>query len=758
MDSSLIMEVLPYFLILAIYLTLLLPVRTRAEGPDIRDLSLERLLNLDVTSVSMRPQKLMEVATSVYVIKSEDIRRSGATRLQDVLNLVPGAWFGDASYTTPTGEIRENAIVGPNTILWILDGVHIMNPISSGILFESFDVPLSEIERIEVIKGPGGSIYGANAATGVISIFTKNGENAEGLHASLDGGTQRYVAPTIRYGWEAKENLFLTAWGRFKHHDGYDRNPDFQGDSVWATVVTGAKFKIKNRFTEPDDDQQGLSGGVNWNYQPGEAWKWTGWISQYQMESRQYSRFISPYSDSAPANGGLPKPPDSVFLNPEHMRQTLADGRLDWIANDKESLFLNLSHWHYDLMSAYGAGSHFVFDVTNLEFQNEYRLNEANHLSAGSNVRRIHAQFLDLPAAGPLAVQHPEREDFLFGTFLQDEIRFGPLWRLTMGAKAETYTLTGKKPEVSPSLRLAYLPSQEMTFWGAASRSITTATYVQSETDYRVAQVPPAWYLKQDPRFAQAPPAAGKWVTVLSGNDVKPVDYYTLEAGHRGSHGSRIQWDLSAFYKWGLNRVALTPLDASLQTVVPSKAHPGDTIVPIYLANLIDRQDFGGESILRLLPTSYLSLELSYALFYTYNYNGLPIPGDPNGATYVQPKDEDKRSPRHIARLKTYLDLPWKSAFTANLMMTSPFSRGTPFNYLSQEGDESGGLIVDPPRYQFHLDLVLQKSFFRERCTLSIWGRDLLADPYVEAFYNYTLVAYPHQVHRTFGASLDYQL
>ncbi|MDB5105949.1 MAG: TonB-dependent receptor, plug [Fibrobacteres bacterium] len=731
----------------------------RAEDPNSRQLSLERLLDLDITSVSMRPQKMMEVASSIYVIHGEDIRRSGATRIQDVLNLVPGVWFGDITHSVPTGEIRENAIGGPNTLLWILDGVHIMNPVSSGIMFEVFDLPLGEIERIEVIKGPGGSIYGANAATGVISIFTKKGLDAEGLHASVEAGTQEYFAPLVRYGWEARENLFLTVWSKFKNHAGYDQAPAFKGDSVWAPLANGARFRIKNGFTEPDDDQRGLSGGINWDYQPSDTWKWTGWVSHYGMESGQYTILPSAYPDSAPSAGADAKPPDSVYFKREDMGQILADGRVDWIANDRESLFLNLSHWHYDLLSAFAGGARFNFDVTNLEFQNEYRLNPANHLSAGSNVRRIHCAFRDLPEDGPLSLRHPEREDFLFGAFAQDEMSLGPRWRITLGAKAESYTLTGKLPEVSPSLRLAYLPSKEMTFWGAASRSITTATYIQSETDFRVSQVPPAWYLKQDPRFAtQAPPAAGKWATVLTGDDVKPVDYYTLEAGHRGSRGSKIQWDVSAFYKWGLNRVAVMPFDNSLQTVALSKSHPGDTIVPLYLANLIDREDFGGESVLRLLPTRYLSLEMSYTLFYTWNYKGLPIPGDPDGATYVQPKDEDRRTPRHIERVKADLELPWNTMLSANLMVTSPFARGTPFNYLTQSGDEDGGLIVDPPAMQYHLDLVLRKSLFGERMEVSAWGRNLLADPYVESYYKYTVPAFPHQVHRTFGVTMDWRM
>ena len=164
-------------------------------GVNMSDLSLKKIMDLDVTSVSKRTQKLRDVATSVYVISEDDIRRSGATRLQDVLKLAPGAFFGDVSYSITEIGVREGMGVFSSTLAWLLDGVPITNPIIGGMFFNAADFPLEDIERIEVIKGPGGVIYGANSASGIISIFTKRGESALGLRASLAGGTQGYLAP-----------------------------------------------------------------------------------------------------------------------------------------------------------------------------------------------------------------------------------------------------------------------------------------------------------------------------------------------------------------------------------------------------------------------------------------------------------------------------------------------------------------------------------------------------------------------------------
>ena len=312
----------------------------------------------------------------------------------------------------------------------------------------------------------------------------------------------------------------------------------------------------------------------------------------------------------------------------------------------------------------------------------------------------------------------------------------------------------GFAPEISPSVRLAYHPAPELTFWTAASRSINTPPYTASDVEVRVAQIPPEWFLAENGVPLKGP-ALGKFLAIVPNENVKVTDYYTLEAGHRGSHGHRLQWDVSTFYCWVRNQFNISPFDSTLQSVIPSRVHLGDSITPLYGTNLLHEDHFGGESLLRILPADFLSLELSYSLFWVWRAEGLPIPGVVGKRFHPLPEDGLK-SPRHVGRTKINIDLPWETSASLNGILSSPFSRGARFNYANQSNDPTGGIIVDPARVQFQLDLLLRKSFFRDRASFSVWGRNLLEKPFVEVHNPYAWTNYPHQIHRTFGTGLEY--
>lgn len=733
----------------------------RAQEVDLGDLSLKRIMDLDVTSVSKRTQKLQDVATSIYVIDAEDIRRSGATRIQDVLKLAPGFWLSDASYTISAKGVREGSTAFSNSVLWLLDGIPITNAIIGGIFFNTMDLPLEDIERIEVIKGPGGTIYGANAASGIISIFTKGGEASEGFKASLSGGTQGYVAPYIRYGVEAKNDLFLTFWGRFKNHNGYDRNPLFAGDSLVAPLNGGGEIKVRNRFQGSDDNQLAASGGVKWDYQPSETWKWSGQVMQNHANDGQYGIQLFPYPATAPSDPAAPaKQADSIYAKQETMDQTIVQGRLDISQGPDRNLFANAYHWHYRYDVAIASGAIMGYDITELETQENARVLDHHRLSIGANLRRVQYSFRGLKDEGTVFFRDPNYVAFLAGGFVQDEINICDRWRLTCGAKTETWSPQGLAPEILPSLRLAFKPSANMTWWMAASRSITTPGYAQRDMEVRVAELPPAWL---PGAWIGTPPAgAGKFVALVAGGKVRPVDFYNLEFGHRGSYNRKVQWDVSTFYSWVRNQIGLTPIDPSYQTVVASKAHAPDSLVPIYNANLANYESYGGESFLRYFPVDYLRLELSYAMFFIRNFEGLPIPDDREGRIYQMPEDYQSRTPNHVGRVRILADLPWESEITIMGLVASPFSRGEAFNYATQvPASESlnpaQAIVADPPGMEYQLDISVQKQLLKNRLSVSIWGRNLLADPFVEIYNQYAWVSFPHQVHRTFGGGLIYQ-
>ncbi|MEO6097033.1 MAG: TonB-dependent receptor [Fibrobacteria bacterium] len=737
---------------------------SRGQGVDMGALSLKRIMDLDVTSVSKHAQKMRDVPTSIYVISEDEIRRSGATRLQDVLKLAPGAFFSDVSYSITEQGVREGMGVFNNTVAWILDGVPITSPIIGCLLFNALDFPLEDIERIEVIKGPGGVIYGANSASGIISIFTKRGEVAEGLRVSLAGGTQNYFAPYVRYGVEAKDDLFLTLWGRFKTHDGYDRNPLFAGETVDAPINGGTSVPVANHFRGEDDYQRALSGGMKWEYQPKDEWKWSGQVLESSVANGQYSIQSTPWPTSKPPAGQPDKMPDSIYANREVEDQTLVQARLDVIRSRDDSWFANAYHWRNRYEMAMGSGLQAGFDISELEAQRNTALR--NHsLSAGANVRRVQFEFADMRENGSLFVSDPHHLSYLLGAFLQDEIGLGNRWRLTLGAKAEIWTLISNVPEISPSLRLAWKPAEDLTFWGAASRSITTPSYSQTDFEVRQAQIPPYWYFQNHKDvLGDVPqsPAMGRFVALVPGTEVSPVEYLTLESGHRGSLAGNLQWDLSAFYSWVHGMSGATPFDSSLQTVIPSKAHAPDTIVPVYATNLADYQSFGGEAILRYVPAEYLRMELSYSLFYIRDFVGLAIPRDSAGRTYVAPTDWLRRTPNHVGRAKIFCDLPFGINLFVTGTLSSPFSRGEAFNYyeqlpMSQTRIHDQSLVADPARVQFQLDFSIQKRLFEDRLSLTVWGRNVLAEPFVENYNQFGWISFPHQTHRTFGAGLVYQ-
>ncbi len=625
------------------------------------------------------------------------------------------------------------------------------------------DFPLEDIERIEVIKGPGGVIYGANSASGIISIFTKRGEAAEGLRASMAGGTQGYLAPYLRYGMEAKDDLFLTFWGRFKTHQGYDRNPLFAGDSLDAPFNGGGELRVNNHFPGTDDAQTAYSGGVKWEYQPYDEWKWSGQILETSVTDGQYSIQLFPWPTSAPTvPTSNPKKPDSIFVNKEEMDQTIVQARLDVVRDRDDSWFVNAYHWRNRYEVALASGIQMGYDISELEAQRNAALRN-HHLSAGANVRRVQFEFARLRDQGSVFISNPHNLVYLFGSFLQDEIGLGRCWRLIVGAKAETWTLISDIPEISPSVRLTYKPNEDMTFWGAVSRSITTPNYAQSDIEVRQAQIPPDWYLRQVvPGYVPNSRSAGHFVALVPGNEVAPVEYYSLEAGQRGSVAQNFQWDVSTFYSWVNGMIGATPFDSSLQTLIPSKAHPPDSIVPIYETNLSDYQSYGGEAILRYVPTEFLRLEVSYSLFYIHNWVGRPIPGDTAGRTFQAATDELQRTPNHVGRAKIFCDLPFGIGLNVNGTLSSPFSRGEAFNYYeqlpqSQTRVHDQSIIADPAATQFQLDFSVQKRLYRDRLSLTVWGRNVLADPFVENYNQFGWVSFPHQTQRTFGGGLVYQ-
>src|ERR1700723_1880467 len=197
--------------------------------PDLSEKSLEDLMDMQVTSVSKKEQKLSQVAAAIFVITQEDIRRSGATNIPDLLRMVPGLDVAQINGNTWAISARGFNLQFANKLLVLIDGRAVYSPLFGGVNWDTQDVPLEDIERIEVIRGPGGTIWGANAVNGVINIITKRAGDTHGALVSGGGGTTGQSLGTVQYGGNFGGDRSYRIFTKYLN---VDHLPDLQGQDA----------------------------------------------------------------------------------------------------------------------------------------------------------------------------------------------------------------------------------------------------------------------------------------------------------------------------------------------------------------------------------------------------------------------------------------------------------------------------------------------------------------------------------------------
>src|SRR5712671_2945400 len=173
---------------------------TQETPGQLKRLSLEQLGNVEVTTLSKEPEQVWRTPAAIYVITQEDIRRSGATNVPDILRLAPGVEVAQTDSSTWAVGIRGFGSGFSKSVLVLIDGRNVYTPLFAGVNWRLQNVMLEDVERIEVIRGPGGTIWGTNAVNGVINIITKNSKDSQGTVMSAGGGNVDQGAGAFRYG------------------------------------------------------------------------------------------------------------------------------------------------------------------------------------------------------------------------------------------------------------------------------------------------------------------------------------------------------------------------------------------------------------------------------------------------------------------------------------------------------------------------------------------------------------------------------
>jgi len=393
------------------------------------DLSLEQLANVEVTSVAKRPQRLADVAGSVYVISAEDIRRSGATSLPEVLRLAPNLQVARADANQYAITARAFNSVLANKMLVLVDGRTVYSPLFSGVFWEVQGVVLEDIDRIEVLSGSGGTLYGSNAVNGVINIISRSALDTQGTLLSAGAGNEDRVF-TARHGATTQAG---TAWRAYARRSAREN----------THLPSGADIRDGSTKTMAGFRADRSEGGRLLTVQ--------GDLYESRIEQ-------------APADGS--RHLSGMNLLGRWSRQSAGGGRTQLQA-------------YYDRTERNQPGSvRDTLDTIDLDFQQLSQPRAGHELLWGGGYRWQHDRTTNISPA-VLAFLPPDRRLNLSNVFAQDEIALGDALKLTLGAKLEHNDYTGA--EWLPNARLAWNVAPNHLLWGAVSRAVRTPSRIDRE-------------------------------------------------------------------------------------------------------------------------------------------------------------------------------------------------------------------------------------------------------------------------------------
>lgn len=396
------------------------------QANSLAELSLEQLAELPVISVSKTAKPVADAPASVFVITQKDILRSGVTSLPEALRLAPNLQV--ARHTASGYAITARGFNNPfaNKLLVMIDGRTIYSPLYSGVFWDTQHVVLEDLERIEVVSGPGGTLWGANAVNGVVNIVSRSAADTQGAMFSLGAGEQQHNL-TARYGGQLTNNGHYRVYALHSHHNDTPGSKDNILDSGWEHTKTGFRadwgsghdtFTVQGdayegRIQQPDLDNIGISG--------------FNLLARRSLELSTNSRLSF----------------QGYFDHSERQQPGLIAQRLD------------------------------TLDV---ELQHELQINQRHTLMWGGGYRYLkdHVDKNELVAIIPAS-----RNMEWWNVFLQDEIVLTDRTRLTLGSKLESNPFTGH--ESLPSAQLAWSPNDHHLVWLSWSRAVRSPARIDRD-------------------------------------------------------------------------------------------------------------------------------------------------------------------------------------------------------------------------------------------------------------------------------------
>ena len=406
---------------------------------DLAELSLEELMTIRVTLASRKPERVSETAAAVYVLTQEDIRRAGVTDVPEALRLVPGFMVGRIDANKWAVSCRGFMDLYANKLLLQVDGRSAYSPVFSGVFWEVQDLFLPDVDRIEVIRGPGASLWGANAVNGIINIVTKRAQDTQGGRVELGFGTEEQNHYAIRYGGKVGGRFAYRVYAK-----AFERRNSVFGDGSaardgWSISRGGFRMDWTGDASESFTLQGDLYGG-----NVGST------ISLPRLSIRGFS-YDTPFS------GGnmLGRWTRTFSAASEMILQFYFNG----VAR-------------HDTVTIGGS-----YNTTDVDFQHRFQLSQRHTLVWGIG-HRVTSDQIDM---NPMVLFNPMQKRYgVTSAFIQDEAALARnRLKLLVGSKFEQNDFSGF--EYQPSLRLLWKIREGRSVWAAASRAVRTPSRLEED-------------------------------------------------------------------------------------------------------------------------------------------------------------------------------------------------------------------------------------------------------------------------------------
>ncbi len=547
-----------------------------------------------VFTASRNEQRVLDTAAAVFIISQQDIKRSGVTSVPEALRIVPGLQVARLNSNVWSISSRGFNRTDSNKLLVMIDGRTVYHPVFSGTLWRTKDVMLEDIERIEVIRGPGAALWGANAVNGVINVITKSASDTQGVLLTAGGGSEEKMFGSVRYGGNLNDNVDYRAYVKYLNRDGLKGRAGIDGNDEWENLQGG--FKVNANLTSSDSVT--LQGDI------------------YHGNAGNYQAIVAPMTTKSASNirehfyGG------NILSKWKHTSSLTAGLSLQLYFDQTEDAT------HFSVLNDSLKTTVRTYDA---DFQNNFQLLSSQKITWGLGLRYVTTKINN---AINFNFSPSDRDFILYNAFIQDEVTLIPdTLKFIIGSKFEHNDFTGF--EIQPNARVVFTPDKKQTLWASVSRAVRTPNRLDHDLNSLL--------------LAQA--GTNVFVSGQGNRNFDSEQLLAYEIGYRIQPSNNLSFDITAFYN---NYDKLTT--AEIGTAFVQTTPAPHIIVPIFPDNKSSGENYGVELIAQWQALNWWRLQGSYS------YLQMQLHAN-NSSTSVSPDAAEGDAPHHQFVFRSSMDL-----------------------------------------------------------------------------------------------------